>query len=61
MFMITTKSCTYRCNDIDTGADIILGETGDERDYERMKYIMGNMKFDELFHGKDFVIQCFED
>lgn len=61
MFMITTKSCTYRCNDIDTGADIILGETGDECDYERMKYIMGNMKFDELFHGKDFVIQCFED
>ena len=41
--------------------DIIYGETGDERDYKRMKYILGNMKFNELFHGKNFVVQCFED
>lgn len=61
MFMITTKKRSYNCNDINTAADIILGETGDERDYERIQHIMGNMKFDELFHGEKFVIQCYEE
>ena len=61
MFMITIHKRTYHCNDVKTAADIIFGETGDEQDYKRTKYIMGNMKFDELFHGKDFVIQCFID
>ena len=60
MFMITINRRTYHRNDVDTAADIIYGETGDERDYERMKYILGNMKFNELFHGKIFVVQCFE-
>lgn len=46
---------------IEMAEDIIYGETGDERDYKRMKYILGNMKFNELFHGKNFVVQCFED
>lgn len=61
MFMISIKGRTHRCNDVDTAADIIFGETGDERDYERMKYIMGNMKFDELFHGENCVIQCYKE
>lgn len=61
MFMITINRRAYHGNDIDTAADIIYGETGDYRDYERMKYILGNMKFNELFHGEDFVVQCFED
>ena len=59
--MITINRRTYHSNDINTAADIIYGETGDERDYERMKYILGNMKFNELFRGKKFVVQCFED
>lgn len=66
MFMMTFKKHgiirgTYQCNDINTAADIIYGETGNENDYERMKYILGNMKFDEMFHGKDFVIQCYKE
>lgn len=61
MFMITIKRRTYHSDDIDTAADIIFGETGDERDYERMKYIMGNMKFGELFHGESCVIQCYKE
>ena len=61
MFMLTINRRTYNSNDVNTAADIIFGETGDECDYERMKYILGNMKFNELFRGENFVIQCFED
>ena len=61
MIMLTINRRTYNSNDVNTAADIILGETGDECDYERMKYILGNMKFNELFRGENFVIQCFED
>ena len=61
MFMITINRRTYNSNDVNTAVDIIYGETGDEIDYKRMKYILGNMKFNELFHGKNFVVQCFED
>ena len=60
-FMITINKRTYHSNDVDTAADIIYVETGDERDYERLKYILGNMKSNELFHGKNFVVQCFEE
>lgn len=60
-FMITINKRTYHSNDVDTAVDIIYKETGDERDYERLKYILGNMKFNELFHGKNFVVQCFEE
>lgn len=61
MFMITINRLAYQGNDIDTAAAIIYGKTGDYRDYERIKYILGNMKFNELFYGEDFVVQCFED
>lgn len=61
MFMMTINGRTYRCNDIETAADIIFGETGDEQDYERMQYIMGNMKTNELFHGKRMVIPCYKE
>lgn len=61
MFMITINRRTYNSNDVNTAVDIIYGETGDEIDYKRMKYILGNMKFNELFHGKNFVVQCFEN
>ena len=61
MFMMTINGRTYRCNDIETAADIIYGETGDKQDYERMQHIMGNMKIDELFHGKRMVIQCYKE
>ena len=55
-FIITINKRTYYSNDVDTAADIIYKETGDERDYERLKYILGNMKFNELFHGKNTAI-----
>ena len=61
MFLITINRRSYPCNDINTAADIIVGGTGDEYDYDRMKYILSNMKFNELFRGINFVIQCFED
>lgn len=61
MLLITFKRHTYHCNDVNTAADIILGETGDERDYERIKYIIGNMKFAELFYGKNFIVQCYKE
>lgn len=35
-FMMTVNGRTYRCNDIETAADIIFGEIRDEQDYERM-------------------------
>ena len=61
MFMITINRRTYHSNDIKTAADIIYGETGDIKDYDRMLHVLGNMKFDELFHADGFVVQCFED
>ena len=61
MFMITINRHTYHSNSIKKAADIIYGETGDIKDYDRILNILGNMKFDELFHADGFVVQCFED
>lgn len=61
MFLITYKRWNHHVNDVKTAADIVYGCTGDEKDYERMQNILGNMKFDEVFHGNGFVVQCYNE
>ena len=62
MFIVTIDNRKqYRVNDIRTAADIVYGELGNESDLERLPYILGNMRFDEMFHGNGFVVQCFPD
>lgn len=62
MFIVTIdRRKQYRVNDIRTAADIVYGELGNESDLERLPYILGNMRFDEMFHGNGFVVQCFPD
>ena len=62
MFIITTDTRNQYCvDDIKTAADIIYGESGNDGDLERIPYILGNMMFDEIFHGNGFVVQCYPD
>lgn len=59
MFMITSNRHTYISTDIKDAADIIYGETGNENDLYRIPHILGNMHFEEMFHGNGFVVQCY--
>ena len=62
MFIVTIgRRKQYRVNDIRAAVDIIYYELDNESDLERLPYILGNMKFDEMFHGNGFVVQCCPD
>lgn len=56
--MFVGSRMVHRTNDIDTAADVIMGMTGNDKDYERTSAIMGNMTFGDEFHAKTFTIQC---
>lgn len=56
--MFKGSNVTHRMNDIDTAADVIMGMTGDEKDYKRTAAIMGNMTFGDAFYSKTFMIRC---
>ena len=65
MFVITFKKdhFTHHMNDVDTAADVIMGVTGKDQEYERTLAIMGNMLIGDMFISNEsgFVIQCVED
>lgn len=56
--MFKGSAITHRMGDIDTAADVIMGMTGDDKDYERTVAIMGNMRFGDTFYSETFMIQC---
>lgn len=62
MFIITDNTrknpSQYRVNDINTGADIILGITGEEQDYQEAAKIMGNMRFGDNHISDKYTINC---
>lgn len=51
MFIVTIARKQYRMNDIRAAVDIVHYELDNESDLQRPPYILGNMKFNEMFHG----------
>lgn len=61
MFIIITPGSKYRhhTNDVRTAADIILGLTNEDNEYDRSLNIMGNMLVGDVFDSKDkYTILC---
>lgn len=48
-------------NDIDTAADVLYGLTGREEDYTKIKNIMANMNYGDIFVGDTYEVLCKED
>lgn len=64
MFVIIARENRWRHHvyDVQTGADVILGLTGDDREYERSLNIMGNMRIGDIFDSPDtYMILCVEE
>lgn len=61
MFIIKTFDSDYNHHvyDVKTGADVILGLTGDDNEHDRALAIMGNMCFYSMFSVWDkYTIIC---
>lgn len=65
MFIVidTTGKMPYRnhTNDIETAADIVLGITGEDKDYDQALYIMSGMKWGDTFSNDRFAIMCYNE
>ena len=64
MFIICAPESRYRhkSNDVYTAADIILGLTGDDKEYTRSLNIMGNMLIGDIFDSEGkYTIFCVKD
>lgn len=65
MFIVidTTDKMPYRnhTNDIKTAADIVLGITGEDKDYDQALYIMSGMKWGDTFSNDRFAIMCYNE
>ena len=65
MFIITDPTGNFpfrsHCNDIDTAADIIMGITGVDQDYEDSAKVMSNMRFGDTYIHARYVIECIKD
>ena len=56
-----TSSLTYHVHDIKTGADIIVGITGEVKDYQKAIKIMGNMRFGDSYRNHKYLIECIKE
>lgn len=48
----------HRSGDIETAADIIVGITGEERDYELSQHIMSDMVWGDTYDNGRYHIEC---
>ena len=60
MFIITVPDSGFKhyVYDIATGADIIVGLTNKDGEYDRAFSIMGNMRLGEMFFTDEYFIMC---
>lgn len=65
MFVVidTTEKMPYRnhTNAIKTAADIVLGITGKDEDYDQALYIMSGMRWGDTFSNDRFAIMCYNE
>ena len=65
MFIISDPTGKFpfrnRTNDIDTAADIIMGITGVDEDYDDSAKIMSNMHLGEKYSCDRYIIECVEE
>lgn len=67
MFIVQDLTHSYRhiTNDVETAADIVLGITGDDRDYQYVNFVAGRMTFGDIFmsHGSGgtYSVQCVKE
>ena len=51
----------HHSEDIKTAADIVLGFTGEDKDYNQALYIMGGMQWGDTFSNDRFTIICYNE